>query len=676
MSKNQTGSLEGKCWHPASTTGRFLAATILIILSAGMGFGPSARAADAASGSAAAPSHFFDGNLLTILLTVVLIVMGLLLLWKALPIVIDYLSPQLQVLGLLPRPTSNAWPKKMADEEEVSKFVSVLNAVPGIDTRPAATEVGTVLRAMRPVEPAQPKETEPLKEFYAWVPGQLSDLHRLFAKLERTSRESGTKPVVRESLGDLALEVRRLQGRANLPELLPVLQMASALDGLLRQLMDRLDALNQSTLRTIRGGIDVLGKLSAPELRVDIATNPPIQTLTVDDDPVSRFALSSSIKKVFAAPAQAESGASALGMVAKQGYDIIFMDVSMPGMDGFEACSKIHETELNRNTPVVFVTGMKDFASQASALVSGGNDLIGKPFLTFEIAVKALSLVMQARLQKRAVVVAEANAHPVENTPVPSQPAAETVVQAAKAKVPETFSNELLAGVSANLGQMRNELKEIGQTLEETGRQEKLLTLYLRSQSLTRQTNVPELRPANQLATALQGLLKKLQEKPANAGASTLETATAAVGVLQSLCQGGVSPELADKPAISILVVDDEPLARRAVVGALQTAFLKPDSAEDGAAAMKLAGEKIFDVIFLDVQMPGMDGFQVCSKIRETELNSGTPVVFVTSQIDFRSRAQSMRSGADDYMVKPFLFVEITVKALTFALRNRLQQNG
>jgi CheY-like chemotaxis protein len=72
--------------------------------------------------------------------------------------------------------------------------------------------------------------------------------------------------------------------------------------------------------------------------------------------------------------------------------------------------------------------------------------------------------------------------------------------------------------------------------------------------------------------------------------------------------------------------------------------------------------------------MPGMDGFEVCSKIRDTVPNRTTPVVFVTSLNDADTRAQMRRTGGNDLMRKPFLTSEITVNALTFALRGRLQQ--
>jgi DNA-binding response OmpR family regulator len=66
-------------------------------------------------------------------------------------------------------------------------------------------------------------------------------------------------------------------------------------------------------------------------------------------------------------------------------------------MDGFELCAKIRETEANRKTPIVFVTSHTDFDSRAKSALLGAHDLIGKPFLAFEITVKALTLVLRAR---------------------------------------------------------------------------------------------------------------------------------------------------------------------------------------------------------------------------------------------------------------------------------------
>jgi two-component system sensor histidine kinase BarA len=120
------------------------------------------------------------------------------------------------------------------------------------------------------------------------------------------------------------------------------------------------------------------------------------------------------------------------------------------------------------------------------------------------------------------------------------------------------------------------------------------------------------------------------------------------------------------------LVVDDDPVARRAICGAIQLAFSKPDTADMGEEAVAAAEQKAFDVIFLDVEMPGMDGYAACAKIRKSALNSRTPVVFVTSHCDMESRAKAALAGGQDLVPKPALAIEVSLRALSFALRGRL----
>jgi DNA-binding response OmpR family regulator len=78
----------------------------------------------------------------------------------------------------------------------------------------------------------------------------------------------------------------------------------------------------------------------------------------------------------------------------------------MPGMDGFELCSKIRQTSSNPLTPIVFVTSQTELDARAKSSLSGGNDFITKPFLTFEITVKALVLAIRCRLAKQAKALA------------------------------------------------------------------------------------------------------------------------------------------------------------------------------------------------------------------------------------------------------------------------------
>ena len=76
----------------------------------------------------------------------------------------------------------------------------------------------------------------------------------------------------------------------------------------------------------------------------------------------------------------------------------------MPGMDGFAACAKIHETTLNAQTPVLFVTSHSDLKSREKATEAGGCGFIPKPVLAAEITLQALTLILRSRLGR---VVAE-----------------------------------------------------------------------------------------------------------------------------------------------------------------------------------------------------------------------------------------------------------------------------
>src|SRR5580765_1044452 len=110
------------------------------------------------------------------------------------------------------------------------------------------------------------------------------------------------------------------------------------------------------------------------------------------------------------------------------------------------------------------------------------------------------------------------------------------------------------------------------------------------------------------------------------------------------------------------------PARRRWPLPPLQSVFEHPIFAKDGEAAMAIAGERAFDVIFIDVALQGIDGYAVCGMLRQIAMHHYTPVVLATASADDSARADAQARGANDLLSKPLLAAEVTLQALIFAL--------
>jgi len=209
---------------------------------------------------------------------------------------------------------------------------------------------------------------------------------------------------------------------------------------------------------------------------------------------------------------------------------------------------------------------------------------------------------------------------------------------------------------------------------DEVDRGQGIVEVHRRVHGFATTASVAGLAITARVASALAALLKKLCENPRTITPSTINTITEALICLERMCVPGIEQQLAAQTPVQILVVEDEPLAKRAVMGSLERAFDKPQAASNGSTALALISEKTYDVIFTDVQMPVMDGFELCMHIRESSPNARTPVIFITGLNDVASRSRGKQCGGNDFIKKPFLPIEMTVKALTFAWEVRLRQ--
>ena len=113
-----------------------------------------------------------------------------------------------------------------------------------------------------------------------------------------------------------------------------------------------------------------------------------------------------------------------------------------------------------------------------------------------------------------------------------------------------------------------------------------------------------------------------------------------------------ITPDTA--PQSKVLIVDDEPNIVLALEFLLQREGYRTEKAFNGHQALENAADFLPDIVVLDVMMPGMDGFEVASKIRQSPALNHTKIVFLTAKGTQRDKATGYDSGAEYYMVKPF----------------------
>jgi DNA-binding response OmpR family regulator len=107
-------------------------------------------------------------------------------------------------------------------------------------------------------------------------------------------------------------------------------------------------------------------------------------------------------------------------------------------------------------------------------------------------------------------------------------------------------------------------------------------------------------------------------------------------------------------PKGSVLVVEDEANIRELVCLHLGLERLRCVQAAEGDAGLKLAREQRFDLVILDLMLPGLDGVSVCRAIRKDSRNSTVPILMLTARREESDKVAGLDSGADDYLTKPF----------------------
>ena len=121
----------------------------------------------------------------------------------------------------------------------------------------------------------------------------------------------------------------------------------------------------------------------------------------------------------------------------------------------------------------------------------------------------------------------------------------------------------------------------------------------------------------------------------------------------------------------TVLIVDDDLTARETLIAMLEGEHYDLQAAKDGMQALHMLEELQPDLILLDVMMPGMDGYEVCRRIRATPELAEVPIILLTALDDRASLVRGIEAGADDFLSKPADRRELTARVRTITRLNR-----
>jgi DNA-binding response OmpR family regulator len=353
--------------------------------------------------------------------------------------------------------------------------------------------------------------------------------------------------------------------------------------------------------------------------------------------------------------------------------DVVILDLMLPKVTGIELLKKIRAEAEFKHLPVIVFSNTYLSNMVQEAWKAGATKCLSKSNCTPKQVISVVrSLLPEESASAKGKNKAQPSAKPPGN---PVQPQFEIDDAAADAAFLAELRASLVASLPGILNSMRITLQQLTKAADEAARITSLQELYRQVHALAGNAGICGMHQISPMANAFEALLKELSEKPKGINASTLRTVALAVDFLGVLFGRAKTSDIHDPFEVSeaqIMVVDDEAISRRAVCFSLEKAGLQATAVEDPHSALQTATTKSFDLIFLDVNMPGMNGFELCTKLRALANYRQTPIIFVTSLSDFESRANSTLSGGNDLIAKPFLFIELTVKSLVHLLRSRL----
>ena len=408
-----------------------------------------------------------------------------------------------------------------------------------------------------------------------------------------------------------------------------------------------------------------------------------INILLVDDDPLILRVYQGKLSKLGAGIETAVDGLAAIQALRARKPDVVVLDLMMPKFSGTDVLKFIRSEETLKALPVIVLSNyyMSDLAQMAvtvgvekallkthcspSILFGIINDILaGKPSSEHESDLVAgpgqNAVALQMPVQPRLIA-------PPPPAPPPVEP--ETAAHEYQAKARGIF----LRNAPASCAVMRGLLKDFETAPNSAEKDQRLQDLHRKVHFITATAALAECHYLAEMASAFEGLLSELIGKPAAITPSVLRTIASTVEFLALLYDRALQGDVGAPLSAQALVVDDDRLNSRLVAAALQGARFRVRNVDEPLVGLQCLKEGRFDLVLLNIKMPGIDGFELCRRLRLLPGYQKTPVIHITVHSDLESHVRSMLDGGDELIVKPVLPLELAVKAVALILRGQIK---
>ena len=423
-------------------------------------------------------------------------------------------------------------------------------------------------------------------------------------------------------------------------------------------------AAEKKTRRTAPARTTAPAKTVTPAPAIAPAKPPPKKILLVDDDAVILAVYGKRLAQHGFAVTTAADGLKALEALRVGKPDLVVLDMMMPKLSGVEVLKFIRAHPDLSSLPVaIFTNAFLDELAQA-AIEIGVQQTVIKAECTPAKLITVVNELLAGDMGTVAKSVSAPAAGDMKQTE--RKPEAAEFISSDKARL------DFLKDAPAMMAALRELYQAFRKSPDLAARATRLDAFYRKVHDVTALAGLARFDHIAMLGGVFEALLFELDRTPDLMTPSNLRTITMTLDYLGVLFATARDTPINEPLVSQVLVVDDDAVTNRAAIFALRRAHLQAYAVENPLVALELLAETHYDLVLLDIEMPDMNGFDFCQKLRDLPGYEKTPVIYVTIHTDFESRARGVLSGGDDLIAKPFLPIELAVKAVMNLIKSRL----